>query len=122
MNTSLSTARMRVSSARETPMPAPISEPFHGTMTSDFGASWLPRIDMPRAFDSEAAACAFGAGAASERPSDRLGSRKHRMEDGIAAVVDLAATVDVLDAIERGRRRVPDPRWEVDTTDKSHRP
>ena len=47
MNTSLSTARMRVSSARDTPMPLPISELFHGTMTSDFGASWLPRIDMP---------------------------------------------------------------------------
>ena len=43
MNTSLSTARMRVSSARDTPMPLPISELFHGTMTSDFGASWLPK-------------------------------------------------------------------------------
>ena len=29
------------------PGASPISELFHGTMTSDFGASWLPRIDMP---------------------------------------------------------------------------
>src|SRR5688572_6415846 len=66
MNTSLSTARIRVSSARDTPMPLPISELFHGTMTSDFGASWLPRIEIPaRALGSPAAACAFGAGAAS---------------------------------------------------------
>jgi hypothetical protein len=39
MNTSLSTARIVVSSARDTPMPLPISELFHGTITSDFGAS-----------------------------------------------------------------------------------
>src|SRR5688572_26024263 len=62
MKTSLSTARIRVSSARDTPMPLPISELFHGTMTSDFGASWLPRIDMPAsAFGSLAAACVTGA-------------------------------------------------------------
>src|SRR5690606_16194723 len=28
-------------------MPAPSSELFHGTITSDVGASWLPRTDMP---------------------------------------------------------------------------
>src|SRR5690606_4805129 len=60
--TFLSTALMRVSSARATPMPLPISELFHGTMTSDFGASWLPRIDMPdMALTSGSSFCACAA-------------------------------------------------------------
>ena len=47
MNTSLSTGCTESSSSRDSPGMSPISEPFHGTMTSDFGASWLPRIEMP---------------------------------------------------------------------------
>src|SRR5690606_2773597 len=53
---------MLVSSARATPTPLPISELFHGTMTSDFGASWLPRIDMPdMALTSGFFSCAYAA-------------------------------------------------------------
>src|SRR6185369_140594 len=50
MNTSLSTGCRESSSIGELPGEAPRSEVFHGTMTNALGASWLPKMDMPRAF------------------------------------------------------------------------
>src|SRR5512133_2087081 len=50
MNTSLSTGCRESSSIGELPGEAPRSEAFHGTMTNALGASWLPKMDMPRAF------------------------------------------------------------------------
>src|SRR5688572_30616516 len=64
MKTSLSIGCTPSSSRRDNPGMSPISELFHGTMTSDFGASWLPRIEMPESVLTSDAAAAEASGCA----------------------------------------------------------
>src|SRR5215469_9879745 len=52
MNTSLSTGCVDESSSLETLGMSESCELFHGTSTSDFGASSFPRIDIPDIFTS----------------------------------------------------------------------
>src|ERR1700739_1189060 len=52
MKTSLSTGWVEESSSLETLGMSASCELFHGTITSDFGASSFPRIDIPDIFTS----------------------------------------------------------------------
>src|SRR5688572_18563468 len=60
MNTSRSTGCVASSSSREMPGVSPSCELFQGTITSDLGASSLPRIDMPDMVTSPPAAALAG--------------------------------------------------------------
>src|SRR5688500_11868372 len=61
MNTSRSTGCVASSSRREMPGVSPSCELFQGTITSDLGASSLPRIDMPDMVTSPSAVAFAGA-------------------------------------------------------------
>src|SRR5579862_4983154 len=91
MNTSLSTGCVVESSSRDTLGISPNWELFQGTSTSDFGASSLPRIEMPDIFTSPVGgAASLPAAAGSAVPSGAFAAT-------VVSTAALAATNDFFD-------------------------
>src|SRR5215468_1540078 len=106
MNTSLSTGCVAESRSLETLGMSASCELFQGTITSDFGASSFPRIDIPDIFTSPpggAAGLGSAAGSALVSPAFVLAGDFFALcfgasTDGVVAAV-LAASAGVFGAV-----------------------